>query len=200
MAPNFNITLTTGANTLVITGAQVVLRSIKLKQAITTVCSDSDNMAETDCEESKVGPVLADLPVLAAGVTSLPISIPEGTYREIEFKIHKPGGDAADSAFKVANPAFANISIRVQGTFNGTPFTYTSALSEKQELEFNPPILINADNKNVTIQMNVSSWFVVNSVLIDPATANAGGINENAVKTNIKASLRVLEDDDKNGK
>ena len=123
-APDFDITVTTGANTLVITSAQLVIRSIKLKQAATTVCSDNDSVAEAGCEATKVGPVLADLPVLATGVSSLAVSIPEGTYREIEFKIHKPGGDAPDSAFKVANPAFANISIRVQGTFNGTPFTF----------------------------------------------------------------------------
>ena len=199
-APNFDITVTTGANTLVITRAQIVIRSIKLKQAVTTVCTDDDTVVEADCEESAIGPVLADLPVLASGVTSLPVSIPEGTYREIEFQIHKPGSDARDAAFKVANPAFANISMQVTGTFNGTAFTFTSTLSEKEELEFNPPMVINADNKNVTIQMNLSSWFTVGGVLINPTTANAGGLNENAVKSNIRASLKVLEDDNKDGK
>jgi hypothetical protein len=199
-APNFDITVTTGANTLVITRAQIVIRSIKLKQAVTTACSDDDAVAEADCEKTKIGPVLADIPVLASGVTSLAVSIPEGTYREIEFKIHKPGSDAADAEFKLANPAFANISMQVTGTFNGTAFTFTSTLSEKEELEFNPPIVINADNQNVTIQMNLSTWFTVGGALVNPTTANAGGVNENAVKANIKASLKVLEDDNKDGK
>ncbi len=199
MAPDFDITVTNGANTLVITSAQLVIRSIKLKQATTTVCSDNDDAAEADCEKTSIGPVLADLPV-TTGVSSVSVSIPEGTYREIEFKIHKPGSDARDSVFKLANPAFANISIRVQGTFNGTAFTHTSTLSEKQELEFNPPIVINADNKNVTIQVDVRKWFVVGGALVNPSTANAGGSNEGAVKDNIKLSIKALEDNDKDGK
>ena len=97
------------------------------------------------------------------------------------------------------NPNFANSSIRVEGTFNGTAFVFTSALSEKEELEFNPPIVVDATNKNITVQIDLRSWFKSGTTVINPATANPGQPNENLVRSNIKASLRALEDDDRNG-
>jgi len=35
--------------------------------------------------------------------------------------------------------------------------------------------------------------------LIDPATANKGGANENLVKENIKRSMKAFEDKDRDG-
>ena len=120
--------------------------------------------------------------------------------REIEFRIHKPSDDSRDLAFKTANPAFANISIRVEGTYNGTAFVFTSTLNEKQKVSFNPPVVIASDNQNVTIQMNVANWFRNGTTVINPATANNGQPNENLVRDNIRASIRALEDGDKNGR
>jgi hypothetical protein len=196
----FDVTVTVGPNTLVITKAQVVVRSIKLKQTLTQTCSDDDSV-DDDCDEMKLGPNLIDLPLTANGVTSLTASIPEGTYREISFKIHKPSDDdVADVAFRTANPTFATASIRVEGTYNGQAFIYTSDLSETLELEFATPVVINADNKNLTVQFDLSSWFNVGGQLINPTTANKNGTNENVVKNNVRASLNALEDDDKNGR
>ena len=194
-----DITVTAGTNTLVMTKAQVVVRRIKLEQSATTTCMDDDNKGDDDCAETTIGPVLVDLPLTANTVTSVDASIPPGTYRKIDFRIHKPTSDPADAAFVTANPNFASSSIRVEGTFNGTAFVFTSALSEKEELEFNPPIVVDATNKNITVQINVSSWFKNGTAVIDPATANPGQPNENVVRNNIRASLRALEDDDKKG-
>ena len=191
--------MTAGVNTIVITKAQVVVRRIKLEQAVTATCADDDTAGDDDCAETSIGPVLVDLPLTANTVTSINASIPDGTYRKIDFRIHKPGGDANDAAFVAANPTFANISIRVEGTFNGTAFVFTSTVSEKEELEFNPPVVIDATNKNITVQFDLSSWFKSGTTVINPTTANPGQPNENLVRSNIRASLRALEDDDKNG-
>ena len=194
-----DVTVTAGANTVVITKAQVVVRRVKLEQAATATCADDDNKGSDDCAETTIGPVLVDLPLTANTVTSIDASIPPGTYRKIDFRIHKPSGDANDAAFVAANPTLANISIRVEGTFNGTAFVFTSTLSEKEELEFNPPVVVDATNKNITVQIDLSSWFKSGTTVIDPTTANPGQPNENLVRNNIRASLRGLEDDDKKG-
>ena len=194
-----DVTVTAGANTIVITKAQVVVRRIKLEQAVTATCADDDNRGDDDCAEATIGPVLVTLPLTANTVTSIDASIPPGTYRKIDFRIHKPGGDANDAAFVAANPTFANNSIRVEGTYNGTPFVFTSTVSEKEELEFNPPVVIDATNKNITVQIDLSSWFKNGTTVINPATANPGQPNENQVSRNIRASLRALEDDDRKG-
>jgi hypothetical protein len=195
-----DVIVTVGANTLVITKAQLVVRSIKLKTASTMTCSDDDSIND-DCDEVRLAPTLIDVPLTANGVTSLTATIPEGTYREISFKIHKPSDDdASDVAFRAANPTFATTSIRIEGTFNGAAFVHTSDISETIELEFATPVVLNADNQNVTVQFDLSSWFKVNGQVINPATANKGAANENAVKNNVRGSLRVFDDEDRNGR
>lgn len=195
-----DVSVTIGANTLVITKAQVVVRSIKLKQTSTMMCSP-DDMVNDDCDEIRLAPMLIDLPLTANGVTSLTATVPEGTYREISFKVHKPSDDdASDIAFRATNPTFATTSIRVEGTYNGQAFVYTSDISEEMELEFSAPMVIDASNSNVTVQFDLSPWFKVAGALINPTTANKGGVNESILKTNIRASLHAVEDDDMNGR
>lgn len=197
----FDVAVTDGGNTLVITRVQMVLREIELKQSNTVACPDVVSSSSDDCEELSIGPLLLDLPLSTAVLTPVSVSIPAGTYRELELELHKPGDDARDQAFKTANPAFADMSIRVQGTYNGQVFVFTSRVSEEMELEFNPPLTIGETGGNVTVQIDVAAWFrSASGAVIDPATANIGGLNEGIVKTNIKASFHALEDDDRDGK
>ena len=53
--------------------------------------------------------------------------------------------------------------------------------------------------ENVTIRFDIATWFRSGSTVINPATANKGGANENLVKNNIRASLRAFPDNDRNG-
>lgn len=197
-AAALDVTVSDGANTIVITKAQLVVRKLELKQSTATDCPENESSAD-DCEEVKLGPMLVDLPLTAGATTEITASIPAGTYRELEFKIHKPEATAADQAFVAANPNFANASIRVEGTFNGNSFVFTSTLTDKIELEFNPPITLDADNKNVTIKVDLSTWFKNGSTLINPSTANPGAPNATLVTNNIRNSLKSFEDDDHNG-
>jgi len=69
------------------------------------------------------------------------------------------------------------------------------------ELEFNPPLVVDAAGKNVTVQVDVGSWFKASGgAIIDPRTANPGQPNASAVAARIKASLRGFNDDNKDGK
>jgi hypothetical protein len=192
-----DITVTIGSNSLVITRAQLVLRDIKLKPT-TETCADDES--DDDCETIHVGPTLVDLPLTETAATELTASVPVGTYRRVQLKIHKPSDDGDDAAFVAANPDFEDISIRVEGTYNGEAFVYTSALTENIELEFSPPLVIDTDGQNFTVQVDLSSWFRSGTGVIDPRTANDGGANEQTVRDNIRASLRALEDADRNGR
>ena len=60
MAPNFDVTVSSGGNTLVITRAQVVQKKIELKRSASATCPDSA-LHEGDCDEMELGPVLVDL-------------------------------------------------------------------------------------------------------------------------------------------
>ncbi len=199
-APAFTDTIVVGSDTLVITSAKVVLREIELELATTATCDVEPEPA--GCEEVEVGPVLVDLPLTPGALKKFEVDIPPGSYGEVEFEIHKvSGGDPADAAFIQANPEFADLSMRVVGTFNGTPFVYTSDLNVDQELSLFPPVVVtDSAGASITIFVDVRTWFRdAGGALIDPATANKGGPNENAVKTNIEASFRAFEDADRDG-
>jgi len=193
-------TLASGVDTIVITQAAIVLRQIDLQAAETLNC---DVQPEPDgCEELELGPVLVDLPLTPGAEKLIDVEIPAGTYERIDFEVHKvSGSDQVDSAFVAAHPEFADLSIRVLGTFNGTPFIFESDLDVEQELTLNPPLVVNDSvPTNVTIRVDLSTWFLTAAgALIDPATANTGQPNEGVVKENIKASLKAFEDKDRDG-
>lgn len=186
-------TIVEGANTLILTKAEIVLREIELKRQEVPNC-DSDS-----CEKFEAGPVLVDLPLGPGVQQAFAAQIPPGTYVEIEFDVHKPDdSDPQDQAFIAANPAFANISVRVQGTFNGQPFVFTTDLNVEQELALVPPIVISdaASATNITILLSVPDWFRrADGSLIDPA--NAG--DADLIEENIKNSVEAFEDPDRDG-
>ena len=192
------ITVTNGANSLVITKAQLVLREMEMKLSSTTTCATGT--AADSCERVVLGPTLIDLPVTDVVTTALTTTVPLGTYREIEFDIRRPGTDSADLVFVAANPNFNNVSIRVEGTYNGTAFVFTSELDQEVEIEFNPPLVVTDGANNATIKVDLRAWFTnTDGTLISPATANPGRPNASIVAEKIKMSLKAFEDDDKSG-
>jgi hypothetical protein len=194
-----------GTDTLKITSAQVVLRKISLKrvEASTVNCDTMPESAQRSCEHFTIRDLLVSLPLVQGVQTTLSIPVDSGHYRGVEFKIHKPGSDSIDVAFKTANPDFAAISIQVKGVWKGTPFTFTSTLDAEQEYDFVPPLVVDASGNatNLTIRMDLTTWFVNTGTgaLIDPSTATPGGANESSVKNNIKNSVKAFEDRNRDG-
>ena len=93
-------------------------------------------------------------------------------------------------------------SIRVQGTFNGAPFTYETDLNVKQELNLSPPLMIDnaTGTTNVTVRIDLDAWFRDGSGnLVNPGSGNKGGANEGLIKENIKQSMEAFEDEDRDG-
>jgi hypothetical protein len=187
-------TVVVGTDTIVLESVELVLREIEMKRVETPDCVDGDDA----CEKFEIGPVLVSLPVTPGAQQVFALdSAPAATYNEIEFDIHKPDdGDPEDQAFVAANPDFAAISIRVRGTFNGTAFEFTTDLDVEQELALVPPLVI-ADNAstNVTIFVDVATWFVVGGVLVDPANPSMS----DEIEQNIKNSIEAFEDPDRSG-
>jgi hypothetical protein len=198
-SPAFDDTLTAGADTLIITNAWLVLREIELKRVEATDC-DVEPEPE-GCEEIEVGPVLVDLPLTGGAQQAFEVELPAGTYERIDFEIHKVGDDPADLAFLAQHPTFEDISIRVEGSFNGSAFTFETDVNDEQEIELVPPLsLAEGGNTNVTIFVDLDGWFrTAAGALVDPDSANKGGPNESLVTENIKQSLDAFEDSEGDG-
>jgi len=197
-----SMVLVTGTDTLVINSVDLVLRKIELKRQQTVAGCDSSSSTD-DCEELELGAILVHVPLAAGAVTSFGVAVDSGTYDKAEFTVHKPGSDSVDQAFMAANPGWpANTSIRVTGRFNGAAFTYTSPLDVDQETTFVPPLVVDASGStlNLTLRVDVARWFRTGAgLLLDPASANAGGANESQVQDNIKNSFKTFEDQNRDG-
>jgi hypothetical protein len=187
-------------NTLVISRVQLVMSELELESATTgDDCDIAD--AEGECEELKLGPFLVDLPLGTGGVArNFSVAIAAGSYDEVEFEIHKPES-SDEAAFIAANPDFDGVSIRAEGTYNGTPFTYSSDLDVEMEIDLDPPLeVVDGAATDLTLLVDLSTWFRdAGGALLDPASANKGEANEGVVKENVKASLEAFEDDDRDG-
>jgi hypothetical protein len=196
-------TFTDGNNTLVIDRVQLVLREIELKRVEATAGCDAAAAGEHDaCEKLQLGPVLLDLPLGGTGgaARTFSVGVPAGSYRELEFEIHKPSHDD-DAAFVQANPDFDGVSARVAGTWNGEPFVFTTDLTAEEEIELSPP-LVTSDSAatDLTVLVDLDRWFRDGAgALVDPRSALAGGANEGLVEQNIQSTLHAFEDENEDG-
>ena len=199
------ISLEGGGNTVVIDQVRLVLGEIELELA-SADCSDSGHGGSgsgvsgngNDCPEIELDPVLIDIPLAGTATLDLGVLVPAGSYRELEFKIEKADDDTGPEAeFLRAHPEFRGVSIRVDGTFNGQPFTFRSALEAEIEAEFNRPLVVSAaEPLNLTVSVDVASWFKgAGGTVLDPLSpANAFAIGQNN-----RLSFAAFEDEDRKG-
>ena len=198
-----DVTIAVGGNSVVITKAQVVARRIELAPTSASACAgttesgDEDADVEDGCAEVEVGPTLLDIPVDATTKTNITASVPPGTYRALEIRIGPiTSGSRSSQAFVLAHPELKNASVRVEGTFNGKPFVFTSPIDTRIETAFSSAVTVDATNPNVTVAIDVGNWFSDGSGgMLDPSnSANAARIS-----ANIAGSFRAFEDDDHDG-
>ena len=163
----------------------------------------NDDSEHHECGEMRLGPMLVDLPLSdAAPVQLASVPLPEGSYRELKLHLHAPvSSSTRDAAFLAANPSFEGTSVRIEGTYDGQPFTWTSAINAVMQMEFNPPVVVSAGSNNVTLASDLSRWFVNGSGgTLDPSTAGPGTTNGAIVESNIRASFHAMHDDDRDGR
>lgn len=211
------VTLTDGTNTLVINSAQIVVRKIELQRSGADVTCTEDTQQEgefetgddhgndaaetddADCAELKLGPVLLDLPLTPGVRNAINVDLTPGDYGRAEFQLHKPGG-SNDAAFLQDHPDFRGISVRVTGSFNDVPFTYNGDVTATQHLTLDPPLTVgDGGTADLTLFVDVDSWFRVDGTLINPSTALSGQPNASRVKNNIQSAFRAFGDPDRDG-
>jgi hypothetical protein len=157
-----------------------------------------DHGMGADCEDVSRNPVLVDVPVDDALHPVINVPLPAGTFSELEAKL-EPARDRF-TTFNAANPNLLGKSVRVEGTFNGTPFVFSSPVRSKLEMEFDPPLVIDETTRNATVSIDVRKWFLnTDGSVIDPTTATTGTENLSKIENNIRRSFHAFEDDDERG-
>ncbi len=99
----------------------------------------------------------------------------------------------------VTGAGFANISVRVVGTFNGTGFTFTSAITAEVEIELDAPIEVTAGQPAaMTLQIDLASWFAgPGGALLSPLAPSQQVRSQ--IEQNIRRSFHAFEDEDRDG-
>ncbi len=164
----------TGDNTLILTEAKFVVRQLMIK-----------NINGVD-HNVNLGPFVVNLDmrqdVIIVGIAQ----IPAGDYDKIKFQVHKPNPheNIADPDFTEGNSR--RFSVVTKGSYNNVPFVFKSDVTTASVLDLeNGPVTID-ELVNITIRLDVYSWFVINGEYIDPTDEN----NRNIIRQNIKNSLR----------
>ena len=191
-----DIVVAVGSSPLVISKAQLVVRKIELLTAsAAAACTDAD---DDGCAEVEVGPFLLDLPLDASVKTDLNAKVPAGSYRGVEVKIGPiTSGNRRSESFISAHPEFAGRSVRVEGTYEGRSFVFTSNVDAGIEAGFSSPVTVGGTDgiSNLTLAIDVASWFRNGASTMDPSNS----ANAPRIAANIAASFRAFGDDDHDG-
>jgi hypothetical protein len=142
-----------------------------------------------------LGPVVVDLAgtdLSSATVNKvLDAVVPAGTYDKIKLKIHRL--QSADNVIGADELVKAGASMLIDGTFNGAPFQFRTALEAEEELE--GKFVIDADSQNITVNFDPTAWFLSGTTALDPSDSR----NQLAIEANIQKSLAAFQDDDESG-
>ena len=140
---------------------------------------DTENNDEHDCEV-QVDPVQVDIPLDGTTKVILDALVPAGTYSGLRAKLK---------------------DVKVVGVFTdagGTDhaFTFTSNVEAELAMHFASPVTVGAGTNNLTVDVNVGSWFTdAAGAIIDPTNA----ANQETIEKAIRASLQAFEDDNHDG-
>lgn len=161
----------------------------------------------------EAGPVLVDLPLDGGVISLLEGEVPPGSYRELELEIDRPNDrKPSHQAFRDEHPDWPrNASIRVRGTFDpGTgaqAFDVFLNLELDLELQFDEPVVIEADTAGVTgpvevtLSVDVNQWFVGrDGLFFDPRALSADHALREKVARNIRFSFKAFWDRGRRGR
>jgi hypothetical protein len=189
----------TVAGGVTLTRVRIVIQKIELERALIEDGGSQGDEQQADEQhgdeqELAVGPFLIDLQgaQLDNGINKVfTVTTDPGVYKEITFKIHKL--EAAEAGSDPALAQMTGFSIRIEGTRNGTPFTFNSSLDEEQEREGN--FTLHAGENNIAFKIDPSGWFMNGATPLDPSDPLA----RSQIESNIKASIDAFEDDGNQG-
>ncbi|MEJ1222750.1 hypothetical protein [Sediminicola sp. 1XM1-17] len=162
---------------------------------------DDDGYFDFEDEIELEGPFTLDL--MAGQISFLNVTVPNGRYEEVEFKINKS---------KDVNSEIFDKSVLIKGFVNDVPFVFWHDFMDEIEIDFEDPtvdVTISNNTENLVIDFNLSLLFnSVNGVdlsgamdgnndgLIEISPRDTDGNNDLAqsIRNKMKDIIDLLED------
>ncbi len=199
------------ANGIEVDRVRVVVRKLELEGPGAGSGSDDDSDGGSDDSdggsddssgddgEFETGPFLIDLSGagLEGQLVALPqVSVPAGSYDEIEYKIGVPSASQAGGDSALLDMAQRQASLIVDGTIDGEPFSFVSGISVEQEREVGFEVG-GAGNEGITINLDLTRWFVgEGGTRLDPRQEE----NRSRIENNLQRSIDAFDDCDRDGR
>lgn len=172
-------------DSLKITRARLCLRNIKFKSTT------------EDSLTFKTTPIMVVLDTLLTSQSVGAIEVPLGTYKRIEFDIHRlqksslavPADTVTFADFLKGERYSVIVDVHVYIGGKDSLMIYRSKIDVKQKLDLTPNLVVDKQTANVTATMQISTanWFKFNGVMIDPLDTN----NTQKIDDAIMASIRM---------
>jgi hypothetical protein len=167
------------ATAVVLNGFKVNIREIEFKVAATTGQGnggegngngwDANGTFDANDETQLQGPWELDLLNQTTPLTT--VTVPNGTYSEVEFKL--------SPSLVTTSPIFGK-TVQITGTINGTPFVYWNDFNQKYEIHYQDAtqnLVISNGSYDVVLNYDLNQ--VVNEINLSSAVdGNGNGIIE----------------------
>lgn len=173
-APN---EMSSGGHTIVLSSATMTASELELKGLSSG--GTSGGSATTSKFES--GPVTVSIPVEGGTSREITAQIAAGTYDKFEMDVR---------------------TIRMQGTYDGSPFDVTVQVNSEMESRLVPALVVadGTTNTAVRVALDLQSWFrSAAGGLLDPRQASSDSTVAAAIRANIRGSLEAVEDHEREG-
>lgn len=189
-----NVSVVSGTDVIDISSVQMVARKFRLGTAAgSCAAAVGSGNSQGNCSMMMLGPILVEPPLVdGTNETFFLAEIPAGTYTRLLMQIHVPYA-VTDRTFLQQYPSLYGASVRVTGTFNGTPFVYTAPITMELEIPLSEPLVLEMNSITaLTMMMDVQGWFTnTDGSLIDPATTDQALRSQ--IELNIRNSFQAFE-------
>jgi hypothetical protein len=166
----------TGVDSIMITRTRLLINSIDF--------DGGDDESDSDDMEFSTKPMVVTFGAMDTVAIVAVANVPFGSYDEVDIEIYPLKFAYLDTLSPTDSLALANFakygySIIVDGMIykngNAVSFTFSSAVYVEQEYEFDPLLIVSADNPtaNITLMIYSMNWFRdYDYGLLDPSNCN----------------------------
>jgi hypothetical protein len=167
--------ISSGGHTIVLTSATMSISEMELRG----LSSGSSGSGPGTTSRFETGAQMIALPINGGTSREITTNVAAGTYSKFEMSVR---------------------TVRLEGTYDGSPFIVNVAVNDELEMDLTPPLVVsdNASPTSVNVALDLQSWFRnAAGDLIDPRQAGSDTTVAAALRSNIRSSFEAREDHDR---